>query len=556
MKTIRAKLMTALGILGVVLLGIAGSGWFALDAADSRLAQIYQDRVVPLRDLKLVADHYAVNIVDTAHKVRSGSIDWQRGLQSLGEAQAGIGSAWSAYAGTRMVPQEASLATEVADRMRTADILVERLRGIFQAQDMASLEGFVSRELYPGIDPLSEAISGLIEIQLEVAAARYAENREAVTQSQIIMAVLILSGLAAMAFSLHTVLIGISRPLSAVTAAMGRLAEGDLEVPISGAERANEIGAIARAVQVFKDGLVENRRLVAAQSAEQAEKARRAAAIDALIADFDSNASAALDALGTAAGHLNQTAGQMSKIAQTANLEATTASSAAEQTSANVQTVAAASEEMAASIREIARQVAQSNAIADQAAGEVTATDSIVGEMSEATARITTIVQLIQDIAAQTNLLALNATIEAARAGEAGKGFAVVASEVKGLADQTARATDDIGHQIAAVQAVSGRVVEAIKSIGATIMQMHGIAASIAAAMEQQSASTEEISRNVTEAATGTQGVSDSISRVLGAALEAGEAARAVLDSSTTMSTHSEALQSRVSTFLSGIRAA
>ncbi|TWA67177.1 methyl-accepting chemotaxis protein [Azospirillum brasilense] len=348
----------------------------------------------------------------------------------------------------------------------------------------------------------------------------------------------------------------VARPIVALTAIMDRLAKRDLVVAVEGGDRQDEIGAMARAVQVFKDGLIEAERLTAAQAAEEENKRRRTERIDSLIRNFDGAVHSVLQTVGAAASQLDTTARSMTDIAEHTRAEAGSAASAAELTSANVQTVAAASEEMAASITEISQQVSQSAGIAGKAVDEADRTNATVQGLSEAAQRIGDVVDLIQNIAAQTNLLALNATIEAARAGEAGKGFAVVASEVKSLANQTSKATEEIAQQIGAIQAATGGAVGAIRGIGATISSINDISSSIAAAIEEQGAATQEISRSVQQAAQSTQEVTSNIGRVSQAATETGSAATQVMSASGDLNQGAMRLKSEVENFLVAIKAA
>ncbi|MFC7331600.1 methyl-accepting chemotaxis protein [Rhodocista pekingensis] len=348
----------------------------------------------------------------------------------------------------------------------------------------------------------------------------------------------------------------VAGPVNRLTDTMNRLSRRDLTASVDGADRKDEIGAMARAVQVFKDGLIEAERLTAAQKAEEKAKAARTARIDSLIRSFDDTSSESLRAVAAAATELDATAQSMAAIADETGRQAGSAASAAEETTANVQTVASAAEEMAASIQEINRQVNRAKDVAQRAAESVQETNVTVEGLTAATQKIGEVVTLIQAIAAQTNLLALNATIEAARAGEAGKGFAVVASEVKNLAGQTAKATEEIAAQISAVQRVSAETSTAIQTIGTIIEEVNGISATIAAAMEQQGASTNEISRNVTQAAAGTQEVSANIGQVTQVTGQAGAAATQVLGAAGELARHSETLKQEVERFLAAIKAA
>jgi methyl-accepting chemotaxis protein len=345
-------------------------------------------------------------------------------------------------------------------------------------------------------------------------------------------------------------------PVTAMTQVMQRLAGGDRSVQIPGRDHSDEVGDMAKAVEVFRQSMIESDRLATEQREAQVAKERRQHAVEEHLDGFDRAMRDSLDTLSFASTQMRATAQSMSATAEETSRQATGVSSAAEQASANVETVAASTEEMGASIAEIARQVAESTKIATKAVDEATRTTSTVRGLAEAAQKIGDVVSLIQDIASQTNLLALNATIEAARAGDAGKGFAVVASEVKSLAAQTAKATEEIAGQIASIQGATKQAVDAIKTIDGTIGHMNEISTMIAAAMEEQGASTREIARNTQEAARGTHDVSQSISNVNQAAAEAGTAAAQVLTSSEELANQAATLRADVDQFLAKIRAA
>lgn len=349
---------------------------------------------------------------------------------------------------------------------------------------------------------------------------------------------------------------GVSQPVTAMTGAMQRLAAGDHGVAVPGARRSDELGAMARAVQVFKDALIAKAQADAAAAEEADAKMRRADHLDALTKAFESNVSVLTQGLAGAATEMEATAQGMAGTAEQTTRQSTSAMRAAEHTSANVQTVAAATEEMSASIQEITQQAGQSARIAQQAADEARRTDGLVRQLASAAERIDTVVAMINKIAGHTNLLALNATIEAARAGEAGRGFAVVASEVKELAGQTTRATEEIAGHIASIQDVTQASVTAIQAIGSTIGQMAAASNAIAAAMEQQGAATQEIARNVQQAANGTGQVVGSIDDVRLGADSTGNAATQVLGAAQELSHHSESLRREVGTFLMAVKAA
>ncbi len=349
---------------------------------------------------------------------------------------------------------------------------------------------------------------------------------------------------------------GIVGPMIGMTAAMRRLADGDTSVDVPFQDGRDEIGDMARAVEVFKEKSITAIDLAAAQAREQAAQETRQKAIDAHIANFDHSVRDLLDMLASAATEMQSAAESMAHTANQTTEQATTVAAAAEEASANVQTMAAATEEMAASANEITRQVARSTQIAGRAVEAARETDRQVHGLADTAQKIEDVVAIINNIAGQTNLLALNATIEAARAGDAGKGFAVVASEVKALAGQTGKATEQIGAQIQAIQLATKDAVEAIKAIGGTINEINDISTSIAAAMEEQGATTAEMTRNTQQAAQGTLDVSSTIGGVSQGANATGAAAGQVLSAATELGMKAESLRAEVGGFLSKMRAA
>jgi methyl-accepting chemotaxis protein len=350
----------------------------------------------------------------------------------------------------------------------------------------------------------------------------------------------------------------VSRPLTRLTSATERLSRGDLEVELEALDqgRGDEVGTLAHALHIFRDNAREMRRLEAQQHEEEALKDRRRQAVDGLIANFENGITGQLTVLTNAADQMQQTAQLMNRTAESTHERTAAVANASEVASGNVQTVAAAADELTASIAEISRQIEQANGVAGEAVQQVMQTNTTVEGLSSAAARIGEVAHLITEIASQTNLLALNATIEAARAGEAGRGFAVVAEEVRSLAGQTAKATEEIAQQVQAVRSTAQGAVTAIDDIGRTIGRIDEITAMVAAAVEEQSAATDEIARSINHASDAVQSIADTVVSVDDAVNRTGSAAAQVVDATRALSQRSESLSNDIDRLLGGIRAA
>ncbi len=381
-------------------------------------------------------------------------------------------------------------------------------------------------------------------------------NAEFVEQATVVL--IALGVLIAVVLAVGTLIArGISLPLATISQRMRTLAGGDKSIDVPYAAKQDEIGDLARALDVFKTNALEMDRMRAEQEAMQEAAARdKRTAMHRLADDFQQKVGGIVQAVGSGATEMRDTATSMSATANETSQQSQTVAAASEEATRNVQTVAAATEELSTSIAEISRRVAESATTARRAVNEAERTNVQVQGLAEAAQKIGEVVQLISDIASQTNLLALNATIEAARAGEMGKGFAVVASEVKNLANQTAKATEEITAQISGIQQASGEAVGAIQSIGKIIAEIDEISTGIAAAVEEQGAATGEIARNVQEAASGTSEVSTNIAGVNAAAGETGKAANEVLRSADELNSQADSLKTEVDRFLREVRAA
>jgi methyl-accepting chemotaxis protein len=430
------------------------------------------------------------------------------------------------------------------------------------AFEKASTNLLLGDELYyKDVAPLTKsAIDKIERVKTEIEAA-YSKVSKAtndritttVTLQQIVAGVGSLAGLL-IAFLIARSIIG---PLSSLNAGMQELAKGHFSVVVSGSDRNDEVGEMARTVEVFKKNGLEMECVKAEQVATELRTAQqRKADMIKMADDFESAVGEIVETVSSASTELEASASTLTTTAERAQQLTTMVAAASEEASTNVQSVASATEEMSSSVNEISRQVQESARIANNAVDQARKTNDRVGELSKAAARIGDVVELINTIAGQTNLLALNATIEAARAGEAGRGFAVVASEVKALAEQTAKATGEIGQQISGIQAATHESVGAIKEISGTIEKLSEISSTIAAAVEEQGAATQEISRNVQQAAQGTQQVSANITDVQRGASETGTASSQVLSAAQSLSRDSNRLKLEVGRFLNSVRAA
>jgi len=556
--SIRRKISLTFAVLSFVVLLLGGVSLYEVNNLNEDVTEISENYLVSLGYLDKMRSSL-INYRLYSVRVMQGSLNDAEKLtqrKKMADVRAVFDEFNKKYAPTVVTVDEKVIYDEFS---KHKDIYFKGSDEAYRLLDAGKPEDaeklYMSTAIAEGVE-MDTALSR--DVDFNVAEGNRWAAKAADTYHEGMTIVVVLSGFAlVMAIAAGVVLgKGISVPVLSMTEAMRALAGGDKSVVIPSLERRDEIGAMATAVQVFKDNAIRADQLAAQQAADQAAREARGRNIENLTQDFDRQVSTALTSVSSSASEMERTAQALSTNVEQTTRQVVTVASATEEASASVETVAAAAEELASSISEIGRQVEHSSRVSLAASEEAGRTNATVKGLAESSARIGEVVNLINDIASQTNLLALNATIEAARAGDAGKGFAVVANEVKHLANQTAKATEEIGSQIGAVQSATQDAVVAISGIVQRIEEINQIAGAIAAAVEEQSAATAEIARNVQQAASGTQMVSSNIGGVTQAAEETGSAARLVLGSAQSLAGESQSLRSMVDGFLEAVRKA
>ena len=557
---IRGKIAIAMASLLLVVLLLGGISLMKFRALDDTVDDITSNY---LQAIGYLSDMNAADLSIRVGMLRILALDKDKDkatreqeFRDVAEHRARHAKAEALYAPTAVTPAEAEIYHTYKEARTRFDQALDKVLTLMRADRLDEAAAIYAGETLPVARAVEAALARDMAFNVSTANQLASEARDDYASGRNTVAGALVVGML-VAFGAGFLLVrSIAAPVAAMTAAMRRLADKDMATAIPGIGRGDEIGGMAAAVQVFKDNMVKADQLAAAQAGEHAIKQQRALRLESLVRDFETKIGGMVGILASASTELEATAQTLSSTATQTRHQSATVAAAAEEASAGAQSVASSAEELSASIREISHQVAQSAKIADKAVADARRTDGIVQALAEGAEKIGAVVGLITEIAAQTNLLALNATIEAARAGDAGKGFAVVASEVKSLANQTGKATGEIGTQITKIQTATKEAVAAIKGIAGTIEELSAIATTIASAVEEQGVATAEITRNVQQTATSTRQVTSTITGVNQAAAETGVAASQVLSAAGGLSKHAENLSGEVQNFVAGVKAA
>jgi len=495
---IGTKFYALVCFLVALLVLISFLGQYSARQSNEGLDSVYRDRVVPLRGLKVIADTYAVYVVDTAHKVRSGNLRWTEGLENVHNAEQTIVSEWKAYLSTTLVPEERLLVDEIRPLIQSADAAIADLVDILKREESEALTRFIISELYPAIDPVSEKFSELVEVQLKVALEEYQKSVALYDRNRKISIGAMLFGILLACGFGFMIVRSVTGPVRQVSALAETMSGGDFTSTLA-IQQQDEVGQMTASLNAMALQLNAMLRKIIAGVDTLSSAAGGLAGVSKDLSAAARDTANKSDTVATAAEEMN------------ANIQSVSA--AMEQSSGNITMVAASTEEMTATINEIAQNTERARAISEGAVQQSRLTSEKMTALGESAGKISRVTEVITEISEQTNLLALNATIEAARAGEAGKGFAVVANEIKELARQTATATLDIKDQISSMQTTTSTTVSDIESISAVINEINSVINGIATAVEEQSAVSAEIANNISHASQGITEVNENVAQ-------------------------------------------
>lgn len=553
---IGVRLVIMVGFLLCFVMLTVGLGHRGMNLINASLKTVYEDRTVCLSQLSEIQSTLGRARLRVLEFVATGGTgDRAAVTRDVRADMSTIEKIWAEYKSTYLPPAEQEIARAFEAAWTQHAPFADQVLSRIGAGDTNGALEYTNTVGIPIYHALEAAIDKDIVLQRQIAKEEYAKGQEVFETTATLNWVVALIGSAGALFLAWVVVRSITVPVAGMVEAMIGLAGGDTTVEIPARERRDEVGDMAKAVEVFKRNAIERLRLEAQEKQEIEARQARHARIEALTDEFDKAVINLLKGVGDAASTMLDTAGTLTANAELTQSQSAAVSSATEQASTNVNVIAAASTELLASVQEIGSQVTRAATISSNAVAEAHDTNDKVSGLAAAANRVGEVVGLITSIANQTNLLALNATIEAARAGEAGKGFAVVASEVKNLASQTAKATEEIAGQIGAIQAQTEDTVAAIRRIISVIGEINEMSSAIAGAVEEQGAAMQEVVRNVEEAAKGTSEVARSIVQVAEAAEGTGRMAGSVQSAANSLTRQNDGLRVTVEGFLSSIKA-
>lgn len=587
--SLQARLITVIATMAAAAVVVGAIGLNGMSDSNKRLGRVYEDRLIPTRELSEIKDLMRDNAEQLLFAAREGVEQKDGAVQSSHTARIEhvrtnidhITKVWQAYMATNLVAEERRLA-EAYQSERAAYITQGVKPGLemIEKGQFVALDKHIQENVLPRFEKAKAAADRLMDLEQKLSAAQYETAKSKFLTNLIVICAGLTLSLLLGFLTYRATIAAINTPLKKLVDCFGSIANGNYDNLIQ-VEQEDEIGVALQHLNAMQAKLCFERdaaeKLQKARDSEREARLREEAAIRAekeaeqesrrqeqeartqemtrLTSAFDRKIAQVLKSVDVASGELEQYAGRMTTIAESTSLRSQAVAAASEQAATNVQTVAAAAEELSTSIHEINRQVTQSASVTEMAVDKANQTNDTVRKLENSAGKIGQVVNLISEIASQTNLLALNATIEAARAGESGKGFAVVASEVKNLANQTAQATEDISAQVGEMQSVTAEAVRAIEEIIVTIREVRDVATAISAAVEEQGAATQEIARNVQEASNGTIEVSSNISGVTSSAVETGSTASQVLGAAEALNSQSKALRQEVDEFLASVKA-
>ncbi|WAC61406.1 methyl-accepting chemotaxis protein [Brevundimonas sp. SL130] len=545
--TIKVRLIACIGALGMAMLAVGTTSWVTQSQVEQRLQSIIADRVVPMQQLKIVSDMYAVNIVDTVHKTRAGAMSPAQAQASVEAAKAAISENWAAYKGTRMTSEEQALVDKTIADLPAADAAVARLEGVLSSGDTAALARFADQQLYTAIDPVTASVGALVDLQTRVARTEGQAATKAFETSMWLIGGIALLALALLIVSTHFILAKVSGPIQAMAAAMRRLSQGELAIDIPAAGRRDELGEMASAVVVFRDAATEKLRLEAealsTREAAEAERRQRqllseeatqsqAAVVEALAVGLEAvskgdltvqlhqtfppdyiklqqDFNGAVHRLGEAMAAVVVNVSAIRVGSDEIASASDNLSKRTEQQAASLEETAAALEEITVTVKRTASGSQLASQVVASAKGDVQASGDVVrkaiaamSQIEKSSTEITQIIGVIDEIAFQTNLLALNAGVEAARAGESGRGFAVVAQEVRALAQRSAEAAKQIKGLISTSSQQVGQGVALVAESGDRLTRILDQFAAIDGLVEEISASAQEQASSLTQVST------------------------------------------------------